>query len=81
MLLENATLPACAYYAHAGICTRKYCKVVLALSRKQGQACLQGAGYGLIAGFGAFFSLLTIALVYADYKARGKLIPCACLLN
>jgi hypothetical protein len=42
---------------------------------------LQGAGYGLIAGFGAFFSLLTIALVYADYKARGKLIPCACLLN
>ena len=32
---------------------------------------VQGTGYGLIVGFGAFFSLLTIGLVYADYRARG----------
>ena len=32
----------------------------------------QGAGYGLIAGFGCFFALLTIGLVFADYRSRGE---------
>ena len=31
----------------------------------------QGAGYGMVAGFGAFFALLTILLVFADYRSRG----------
>ncbi len=38
---------------------------------------MQGAGYGLVAGFGAFFALLTIALVYADYRSRGQAPSCA----
>lgn len=32
---------------------------------------LQGAGYGIVVGFGFFFAGLTIALVYGDYRARG----------
>lgn len=32
---------------------------------------VQGAGYGIVVGFGFFFAGLTIALVYADYHARG----------
>lgn len=31
----------------------------------------QGAGYGIVVGFGFFFVFLTIALVYGDYRARG----------
>jgi hypothetical protein len=31
----------------------------------------QGAGYGVVAGFGFFFAALTIGLVYGDYRARG----------
>lgn len=31
----------------------------------------QGAGYGIVVGFGFFFVFLTIALVFGDYRARG----------
>ncbi|CAL8465288.1 g4823 [Coccomyxa elongata] len=31
----------------------------------------EGAGYGIVVGFGFFFAGLTIALVYGDYRARG----------
>ena len=31
----------------------------------------QGAGYGMVVGFGMFFALLTVLLVFADYRARG----------
>ena len=31
----------------------------------------QGAGYGMVVGFGMFFALLTVLLVFADYRSRG----------
>jgi len=31
----------------------------------------EGAGYGVVVGFGFFFAALTIGLVYGDYRARG----------
>ncbi len=37
----------------------------------EGVLLTQGAGYGIIVGFGFFFVFLTIALVYGDYRARG----------
>ena len=29
-----------------------------------------------MAGFGAFFALLTIVLVYADFRSRGEVLSC-----
>ena len=37
----------------------------------EGVLLSQGAGYGIVVGFGFFFVFLTIALVYGDYRARG----------
>ncbi|EIE23218.1 urea active transporter [Coccomyxa subellipsoidea C-169] len=31
----------------------------------------EGAGYGVVVGFGFFFAALTVGLVYGDYRARG----------
>ena len=48
------------------------CADVLLWRGHRGELLLtQGAGYGIIVGFGFFFVFLTIALVYGDYRARG----------
>ena len=66
---EIAQLPTARFRSHNTLTLRGRCR---ATSFFNGQPPLsEGAGYAVVVGFGAFFSIFTTILVFLDYRFGG----------